>query len=878
MAVDVETRKPPKQELFIQSNLDDLRRRLHRLDIASALLGLAIVVFGYALLAGLFDFAVGGSDAWWVGFVRGAGFLVFLGLAGWFSYALVQRWLRPLNPYFVAREIERQIPDAKNSVINWLDLKDEKLPPAIRTAVTSRAAKDVQETDPDKAVDGRTNWHRASVVGILLVGLMILLAMSPRQFGSLMARAFLPFRGSALDSRTAITMVRPQSGNAEAAPNSRFEIAAQIEGRHPAVNQPGAPMLHWRYHQKDSFLTMPLQEEAERTWTASLLPDQVKSGFWYKITAGDASTAEFRVGVRSQPLVREFDVRYVYRPYLRRDDERIKFPNETAVWPRILGPRGTDIVLTVRANVPVREARLEITTDGKKKILPIETPADDPATMIARFKLDKSGSFRVLFQSEDGQPNLDRDAYQIEAIEDLPPSVTLSKPGEDVKLAANGTLPLEGHARDDWGIQSLSLQVRVVQGAPQQELLAKPYRGGRSFKFANGSYPDFIEYADFLALDALRNAKGEKFETKPGMVLEYWLEARDNSDWPSAAGTVGKSNAYKILIEEAAKDEKKRQEERQQAEQQAKDQQQKQDQNLKKEEQRRKDEEQQKNQGGGNSDDQKRKEDLEKKLQEQAEKLKKDLEGQNEPKNAKNDPKEPDNNPMGKGNASGSKDGKSDSKDPMASNNPKQDPNGGKEDSKQPMTKEGKEKSNDPMASNDPNGGKKEPSGKDSKDGKSDSKDPMASAKEKEPNGNSKDPMTKSGQENPKDNPMASNDPKKDPSSKEPTKQGNDSKDPMNAKEPKSKDGNPMASNDPNGGKKDPMTAAGKDGKDDPKKDPTASNNPNGQEKKGPEQVGAKENPKEGKDGPMAKKEGPNPNTQPKGKEKEDPKVGNQQP
>ncbi|MBX9678270.1 MAG: hypothetical protein K2X38_05860 [Gemmataceae bacterium] len=850
MAVDLETRKPPKQELFVQSSIDNLRRRLHRLDVAAALLGLAIVVFGYALFAGIFDFAVGGSDAFWVSVVRGIAFIAFVGFAGSFALMAIRRWLQPLNPYFVAREIERHIPDAKNSVINWLDLKDEKLPPAIRTAVTTRAARDVKETDTDKAADGRTNWLRASVLGILLVGLMILLALSPRQFGSLMARAFMPFRDAALESRTAITIVRPKSGDADLTPNSRFDVAALIEGRHPAVNQPGAPTLHWRYHQKDAYLTLPLQEEAEKTWTAALLPDQVKSGFWYKITAGDASTPEHRVGVKSQPLVREFDVRYLYRPYVRREEERVKFPNETAVFPRIVGPRGTDIVLTVRANGPVREARIEIETDGKKKILPVETPADDPATMIARFKLDKSGSFRVLFQSEEGQPNLDRQPYQIEAVGDLPPSVTLTKPGEDVKLPANGTLPLEGNARDDWGIQSLSLQVRVVQGAPQQELLAKPYRGGKSFQFANGSYPDFVDYADFLALDALRNAKGEKFEAKPGMVFEYWLEARDNSDWPNAAGTIGKSNAFKILVEEANKDDKKQQEERKQAEKQAQDQQQKQDRNLKKEEQRRKDEEQQKNQG--NPDDQKRKEELEKKLQDQADKLKKELDGQQDPKNKKNDSKDqkgPDNNPMGNGKSPEGKEGKNDAKDPMASNDPKEkQPKEGKQDgnSKQPMTKDGKENPNkDPMASNDPNSGKKEPAGKEK--GKDGSNDPNPM--------NAQEPKEKKG------DPMASNDP---------SGKGKEGPDPKT--EPKGKE-----KEDPNGTKQDPKTGkkeAGKEGnnaatdpmgKTDHKADPISK----GTAKAGPKDV--KEQPKEGKGAPensptaKEKKEGPG------GKNAEDP-------
>ena len=48
-------------------------------------------------------------------------------------YFLVRPFLRPINPFFAAQRVEDTVPDAKNSVINWLDLHDEPLPEATKT-------------------------------------------------------------------------------------------------------------------------------------------------------------------------------------------------------------------------------------------------------------------------------------------------------------------------------------------------------------------------------------------------------------------------------------------------------------------------------------------------------------------------------------------------------------------------------------------------------------------------------------------------------------------------------------------------------------------------------------------------------------------------
>src|SRR5207248_250715 len=77
--------------------------------------------------------------------------------------------------------------------------------------------------------------------------------------------------------------------------------------------------------------------------------------------------------------------------------------------------------------------------------------------------------------------------------------------------------------------------------------------------------PDALEYKDFLILDKLPTMKGEPLTVLPGMIFEYWLEATDNSDYPNKDGNIGKSQSFKLLIQERPKDDKKQQEEKKRA-------------------------------------------------------------------------------------------------------------------------------------------------------------------------------------------------------------------------------------------------------------------------------------------------------------------------
>src|SRR5262249_50099222 len=148
---------------------------------------------------------------------------------------------------------------------------------------------------------------------------------------------------------------------------------------------------------------------------------------------------------------------------------------------------------------------------------------------------------------------------------DHPPQVVLTKPGQDVELPANGTLELAGSASDDIGVKSVTLRLAVKDGPALKPV---PYREGKSFRFDDGGYPKVLDYEEVVELAKVRGEGGQPVELRPGMVLEYWLEAEDNCDYPGP--NRGKSDTFHVKITEAKNDaqQKKGQEQASQKKQQ----------------------------------------------------------------------------------------------------------------------------------------------------------------------------------------------------------------------------------------------------------------------------------------------------------------------
>jgi len=740
----------PRYESFVDQQIARVRGRVRAQDAGKALLFFLIFTLAYGLGMAL-------ADRTWElsALARLMAFGVFalggLVLLGWSLLCLLRR----VNPYYAARQLEQTLPDTKNSLVNWLDLRDEKLPPVIHNALGLRAARDLKKADPEQAVSAGPTWILAAVLGGLILALLILFVMGPHQFASLMNRTFFPFREGYIVSRTTIEMIEPDAGDVAVPPSRPITFRARIDGPVPVVNQEGAPKILWRYAQADPFVPQSLEKDVDDTWTWTMPADQViNGGLWYKVTAGDTETPEHQIRVSPIPQVRAFDVTYHYRAYERRVEDKKHYPK--AVFSRLHARRGTEVTLHVQTNCDVAKGHLQVAWEGKDRIdLPAQVAADDPGTLrFPRLLLDAPGAFRIVFTSRDGKSNIDNQSpYPIIVFEEKP-GVEIVKP-QNISLPLNGTLQVEGASAATLGIKGMSLHIKRQGDKDTAQLDAKPYRPAKSFKLANGSYPPILEYKDFIALEKLKTAKGEPFPLTAGMKLDYWLEAVDASDYPDLNGATGYSKHFTVTILDAEKDQKKQEQDRQKAHEKQKQHNEKQDQDVAKQNEVAKGEKQPEKNGGNQGESQK---ELEKR-QEEARKTAEDIQKRlgNEKPDAKQPPGQKQN---GKGNQP---------QDPKTKQS--QDPKS--KQNNQPETKDQQPKVGEPKGADQPQS--------DQKSGKSDPQAQQPQAKDnkqpgKENPGKEKD-AGKNGQDNKAPGQSKDDGPKSDKSQKKEQAKGAEAKD-----------------------------------------------------------------------------------------------------
>lgn len=547
-ATAVKPAGPAKLEAEVQSQIAKVVRRIRTHDVLCGAFLLGVVAFGYLAVTIALDRWLD-LPAW----VRQLGLLGLLaGLAATAFYGIVRPLRKTVNPLYAAREIEETIEDAKNSLVNWVDLQDKEMSDGVRAVVAARAAKQFKDADLDKAGESkRLLWLGGTMAGSLVALAVLFMLFKPTVFNSLVGRALNPFSAGAIATRTQITLVEPKDGDLTVTAGQPVTVGVTIGGKIPDADSSDRLVVQLRHNPADqNYDEVPLESGASyRDWSVRLPERLVQNGFWYRVKGGDAVTAEHRVTVRPKPVFTDFEVNYEYPAYLM-------MKPDTGRSPHLEAHRGTVVTITAKANRTLKDGRAVVSNQPAP--IPGEVVAESRDTLRLRMTLDQSGSYRLFFNSVEGEANPDAPVYDIRVLTDQPPTVTITGPkDEETALPINGTLAVDGQVTDDFGVEKVTLRARLVApNGPAKPLKAKPFLNGESFKrAADGTYPTAVEYKDSYPLDKLTDEVGKPVELKPDAVIEYWLEATDNCMVPEA--NVGRSKVQRVRLVPAKVEEPK---------------------------------------------------------------------------------------------------------------------------------------------------------------------------------------------------------------------------------------------------------------------------------------------------------------------------------
>jgi hypothetical protein len=511
-----------KHHGFIRDRLDATLRRIRLLDGLTAAFGLIALVLSYLVamivLDLLFRLADGTRQVLMVFFLVGVG--------GYVWYFLVRPWRREINPHYAARRLEASAGEGPHHVVNWIDLENEHLAGVFRHSLDRRTAKELDQADPETAISNRPTVVTASLAGGLFVGVVgLFLVLGPGPFAAFFSRAL--GRAVEVPARTQVEMVRPALGDAVVTIGNPVALVVKISGNIPQANTPEAPTLHFWTATEQTPRTRPLSISGSNEWAVTLGPLEVGNGFFYRITAGDGRTPDYQIRVRASASLTDFRATYRYRPYLQ-------LPDRVRTVRQIEEIRGTEVFLEAKPNREVREALLEFTdAAGAVRLLPGDIT---PQGLRFRFVLDQPGTYRLTYTASTGENYRDVTAHEVAIVPDAVPRITWLAPAKDVQIPLNGSLPLSAQIEDDIGLASVTLKLRVVDGPDLPDL---PYLANKLGTPQFGT-PRQLAYLELAQPEQWGQA------VRPGSTIEYWLEARDACDVPTA--NVGVSDRYRIQI------------------------------------------------------------------------------------------------------------------------------------------------------------------------------------------------------------------------------------------------------------------------------------------------------------------------------------------
>jgi hypothetical protein len=472
-----------KNVQVIERQLGRARFHVKLIDLLCQAALLAVGALVYLLVAAVADHWLLPGGLGFTG--RALAFVGLIALLAWFVVRfLAPLLIRAINPTYAARTIEEAQPSLKNSLINFLLLRQDRggVREAVFEAVEQKAAADIAKVQVESAVD-RTPIIR---IGYVLVGVLALCAaykiLSPKDPFQTAARVALPWADIARPSRVQILEVKP--GNAKVYHGHTVPVTATING-----TSEDSPV--WLVYSTADGQTVDRKLRMKSRpggiqFEAQLPPENgpspaVKPGLQqdviYRVEAGDAISQDYRLMVVAAPTIVVQQLEYVFPAYTKKPPQKLDKQGD------IQALEGTKVTIHALANQPIESAFLELdpndSPQGAAEIVPLQFDGQRAwGTITLQMAKDMvtpwRSSYHVRFINTDGNKSEQPIRHQIDVQRDLPPEVQLLAPTERrIEVPENGSRPIEVRGVDpDFGLTRLAVagEVRGKQ-VLRQELL-----------------------------------------------------------------------------------------------------------------------------------------------------------------------------------------------------------------------------------------------------------------------------------------------------------------------------------------------------------------------------------------------------------------------
>ena len=470
----------------LQNELSRIRRKL---QFERLIKGLAILVVAFLLASVLGSYLLARNNfsdqaIFWARLL-GGGLLVLLAVV----YLLRPLFTRPSDRK-VARFMEEHFPGLHNRLSTAVELiqTPSAVHPQIRQLVQRDAARKLRSLEKPRLYHREASIISMAGTAVTALVLLLLLFSGPMAYRYSLNKLFNSWFD---ETQPPLYSIEVLPGNAKIVRHSDVEIRATLLGF-----DSDDVRLHVKYEKQPAWEEVTMRPDLEGGEFLFLFFD-ARDRMDYYVEADGIRSDAYVIEVSEAPAVEELKV-------------ELQFPRYTGLKPKIQEDdgdiralEGTQAVITIVTDQPVQSGviRFEETAE-------IQMEALSGNQLSGSFKIERDDYYRIHLQNQEGVWNPSSDEFVIEALIDQPPSVSVARPGRDMKVTNLEEVFTEVKAEDDFGLRSLNLRYSV-NGEPEQTVALKAPRSTRNVTSTHTFYL-------------------EEYELVPGDFVSYYAEASDS--------------------------------------------------------------------------------------------------------------------------------------------------------------------------------------------------------------------------------------------------------------------------------------------------------------------------------------------------------------
>ena len=517
------------------------RRGLFWTGAAIVLTGLLVIVVGESIVDWLMPLPSPVRIALLAGIVIAVGYLLYKHL------------IKPLRASLTLRDValnvERNHPNLEDRLVSAVQFGKRETDDAIEAHMLQRLLEDTTERvkgiDFKATVDhGRTRKH-VGIAALVVAGCAVLSLLFPSEIHTSLRRVLVPWEKTEPILTTKLTVT---PGNARILRGKSLPIHVTVTGK-------SADKVVLTYTSRARLQSAPTEEGTAGQAINMVQHPEDKRGFTYEIfnidadmeyavQANEATSARYTVEVFEMPRVTDIAVAYTYPEYTAL---KSVVQQGTGDIHAVVGTRA-EIRLTTNKAIQTAKftvshrAREDAPTETDEPAIPTQTEMviSDGNILTTTVDVTEDGTYAVELLCIDGFNNEIPIEYKIRAVPDNAPEVVIKEPGRDVKATKLEEVQIVAEAKDDYGVEKLSLMYRIGAGELQELAMETPQREDKNVVINNVDdrlrrQTSLHQQPSLNASPTTKNRRGtytfyiEEFDVEPGEVISYYAQATDNN-------------------------------------------------------------------------------------------------------------------------------------------------------------------------------------------------------------------------------------------------------------------------------------------------------------------------------------------------------------